>query len=122
PCLLRVVGRHCRIDCGLERPLPDGTAHWVAVTCVPLFDRRQLTGFVATVRDITERRRRDMLMRDSEAGIALVLECLTDRMFRLNRAGHFTFFNRALRDWLQKLGKKPIQLIGTRFHESLPDC
>ena len=50
-------------------------------------------GFSGTVRDVTERRRIDEALRQSEERYRMVLENIQDGYFEVDLAGSFTFFN-----------------------------
>ncbi|HBQ24966.1 MAG TPA: hypothetical protein DD791_01110 [Syntrophomonas sp.] len=66
----------------------------------PLYDRSgKLIGAIASLRDITENRKAQQALRDSEEKYRNIIETIEDGYFEVDLAGNFTFFN----PWLIKV-------------------
>jgi PAS domain S-box-containing protein len=68
----------------------DGSYRWLHWTATPLPDRQLI---YAAARDITERRRAEESLRESEALYHSLVEHLPQNIFRKDRQGRFTFAN-----------------------------
>lgn len=86
-------GQPQRYESVVQRP--DGERRLVAVATAPLYERDEITGIVATLRDITdERRARDAVAR-SEARYRNLFETASDAIYTLDVRGCFTSVNEA---------------------------
>lgn len=66
----------------------------------PLYDRSgKLIGAIASLRDITDNRKAQQALQDSEEKYRNIIETIEDGYFEVDRAGNFTFFN----PWLIKV-------------------
>lgn len=66
----------------------------------PLYDRSgQLIGAIASLRNITENRKAQQALQDSEEKYRNIIETIEDGYFEVDLAGNFTFFN----PWLIKV-------------------
>ncbi|MGQ0651367.1 MAG: EAL domain-containing protein [Betaproteobacteria bacterium] len=82
-------------DFELHRQTPDGRSVWLAISGEPVFDAQgRFTGYRGVGRDITERRRAEQALRDSEARFRNLIELSydfyweTDIEHRLTRTTH----------------------------------
>jgi PAS domain S-box-containing protein len=69
-------------------------------------------GFRGIVRDITERRRAEMALKESEEKYRTILEKIQDSYFEVDIAGNLSFFNNSLP---KALGYSPDMLMGTNY-------
>ncbi|MFA7149097.1 MAG: PAS domain S-box protein, partial [Syntrophomonadaceae bacterium] len=73
---------------------------YIAGKSAPLYDRSgKLMGAISSLRDITENRKAQQALRDSEEKYRNILESIEDGYFEVDLAGNFTFFN----PWLIKV-------------------
>ena len=109
----RVLGRRIEI----EGQRADGSVFPVelAIAEVSLADRRLFTAYL---RDITERRRAEQELRDSERRYRAVVEDQTEVITRYDERFRLTFSNRAN---ARLLGVEPEQLIGHYFFDAIPE-
>ncbi|MDH7489966.1 MAG: PAS domain S-box protein, partial [Anaerolineae bacterium] len=96
---------------------PNGTVAWVMGLAVPeVDDQGNVVGYVGTITDITERKRMEEALRESEARFRSLVESMDDIVFTLDREGRHTgVFGR----WLQKYGTPPEVYLGKTAREVL---
>ena len=89
---------------------PDGTISWVIGQAVPeKDDAGRIVGYVGTVTDITERKRADEALRESQALYHTLVEQMPAGVFRKDRAGRYVFAN----SWFCQLrGLEADQIVG----------
>ena len=76
---------------------PDKTICWINVSGAPLLDEdNKISGVVGTFSDITERRKAEQNLKDSEEKYRSILENINEGYFEVDIKGNFTFFNDAL--------------------------
>ncbi len=91
---------------------PDGERRIVAISTAPLRELGEVTGVVASLRDVTEERRaRDAVVR-SESRYRNLVESASDAIFTVDRDGRFSAVNRSLE---RGVGRSRASLIGERF-------
>ncbi|MCP4693407.1 MAG: PAS domain S-box protein, partial [Desulfobacterales bacterium] len=79
----------------------DGSEFHATVTAFPVLDLAGgVEGFVEVVEDVTDRKRAEEALRKSEEKHRAILEDMGDGYFEVDPGGHFTFFNRAIRESL----------------------
>ncbi|MBA3890656.1 MAG: PAS domain S-box protein [Gemmatimonadaceae bacterium] len=78
---------------------PDGERRTIAVATAPLYEQGEITGIVATLRDVTEERRARDAVAESEARYRNLFETATDAIYTLDLAGTFTSLNEATCDF-----------------------
>jgi len=89
----------------------DGTRFWANVVISPLFDvSGALLGYSKVTRDLTERRRQEEQVRESEERLRLIVDGVKDHaMFLLDSHGKIVSWNRAAQN---VLGYAPSEAIG----------
>ena len=93
----------------------DGTTLWTETMANPVFKHEgQLIAFQGVTRDITDRKRVEEDLRESEEKYRLLVENSYDIIYTLNTEGIFTFVSPAL---TELLGLPPKQLIGQSFQQ-----
>jgi PAS domain S-box-containing protein len=100
-------GREQRYECDVVRT--DGERRRVAVSSAPLIEMGQVTGIVASLRDITEQRADAAAREQTEAQYERIVESATDSIFTVDTLGRFTAVNRALE---RATGRSRCQLLG----------
>jgi PAS domain S-box-containing protein len=97
-----------------------GTQYWVEIDMVPVFSPAgDLTNYVAVQRDVSERKRSEMALRESEerfrstvSQLSKILESSLDVICSFDAQGRFTQVSRACENvW----GYSPDELLGTPF-------
>jgi PAS domain S-box-containing protein len=84
------------------------------ITASSLYDASGcLLGYIAVLRDITERKRADKKLRESEEKYKELVEREKDVIFSVDESGHFTSINSAVMSW----GFKTEGVIGRHFSE-----
>jgi|GEM_PF-686447 len=78
---------------------PDGTKIWLRTSKVPLRDRHgTITGILGTYEDITERKKAEEAIRESEKRLADIVNFLPDPTFAIDKAGKVIAWNRAIEE------------------------
>ncbi|HEY9818276.1 MAG TPA: PAS domain S-box protein [Candidatus Obscuribacterales bacterium] len=86
----------------IEFNRPDGSLGWVAARGEPIFDASgQLSRFVGTILDITDRKLADMKRKCSEARYRAIVEDQTNLICRFLPDGRLTFANNAYCQYVQ---------------------
>jgi PAS domain S-box-containing protein len=107
-----LAGRPQRYETVIVRS--DGERRTVAVSTAPLREVGEITGVVASLRDVTEEREaRDAVLR-SDARYRHLVESATDAIFTLDTRGAFSSANRAT---AEIIGVGRDLLIGCQLHE-----
>ena len=98
------------------RQKKDGTHIEVSLTVSPIIDsERQMIGVSAIGRDITERKRAEGALRESEDKLQLLLDSTAEAIYGLDLEGRCTFCNPAC---LRALGYERVdELIGKNMHD-----
>jgi two-component system, sensor histidine kinase and response regulator len=97
---------------------PDGRVTWVSTTKLPLCDRDgRVVGTCGISRDVTDRHRSELALRDSEALYHSLVETLPLNVFRKDRQGRFTFANQR---FCQTTGRPLEELLGKTDYDFYP--
>jgi len=94
---------------------PDGTQAWVETTKIPLKDQEgRVYGVLGVFEDITERRRTESALRESEDNLRLILESVGEAIYGIDLEGRCTICNPSL---LRLLGYRHAEdLLGKEMH------
>ena len=92
----------------------DGTSFPVEYWSHPIFRDGQLVGAVASFFDITERKRAEQALRDSEARMRAITDSAQDAILMMDPAGRVTYWNPAAE---RMLGYRPDEALGQNLHE-----
>ena len=96
----------------------DGSVIWISESARAVRDAAgRLLYYEGTVEDITERRRAEDALRDSELLYHSLVECLPQSIFRKDKQGRFTFGNRRFCD---VLGRSLEQIVGKTDFDFFP--
>ena len=94
----------------VEMSRKDGTTVWTEVKASLIRDQNQRAiGIMGVTRDITDRKRMEDTLRQSEERYRTILEDIQEGYFEVDFAGNFTFFNNSL---CQFLGYTKEELMG----------
>ena len=99
---------------------PDKNAHiWLSITATPLFQQGAPKPFqaYATFEDITERKRAEEALRESERFLSLLLETIPVPVFYKDRDGRYQGFNKAFEVFFRKSKE---ELIGKSVFDINP--
>ncbi len=106
------------IDCEELALFPDGT-HCFMVSKFPLLDASgKITGICGIATEVTERRRMEDALRQSEKRYRQLVETARDLIFTLSPEGTFVSLNNAL---TQATGWTAEEWLGKHFAEGLPE-
>ena len=99
-------------------PFKDTGPRWVHSVYVPELDQGgAVIGFVATVQDVTDRRRTEEALRESEARYRAIVESQAEMVCRFRPEGAILFANSS---YARSLGTTPEALIGRSFWDYVP--
>ena len=88
----------------------DGAARYVETSVSAVYDSSgKPKGFRGMARDITERKRSEMALRDSEEKYRTILESIEDGYYEVDTAGNLVFFNGSM---VKILGYRPDEMMG----------
>jgi PAS domain S-box-containing protein len=96
-------------------PYARGGLRWVAAVYVPdVNDRQEVKGFFALVTDITERKRMEEALRESEGKYRSLVESSEDSIYLVDKDSTYLFMNKK---HLSRLGVQSNQVIGRPYSE-----
>lgn len=97
---------------------PDGKTRTVEITCVPHLDKSgEVLGCFALVHDITERKRAEQALQQSEAMFRAFIDNLPNEIFIRDAQGRFVMVNRA---WEKAQCKTSESVSGATIHDVFP--
>ncbi len=102
----RTVGQQ-RYECFVVRA--DGDKRLVSISNAPLVELGQITGTVASLRDMTDQRAEAIALARSEDRYERLVESATDAIFTVDAQGRFTSVNQSL---LNETGRAREEMIG----------
>ena len=97
----------------------DGSRFWANVVIAPILGNDgQVVGFSKVTRDLTERRRHEQQLQDSERNLRLLIDSVQDyAIFRLDPRGHVVSWNRGAE---RINGYQAIDILGRHFSVFYP--
>ncbi len=97
----------------------DGRVIWLWQSVNLIFDGEEVSGFRVIARDITERRRAEDALKESESTIRTIAASASDAIVMIDDTGRITFWNEAAE---QIFGWKRSEIMGADLHHHLaPD-
>lgn len=116
---IQIIEEQKKIDWTIyEFIMKDGSRRVGEVSGSPLVKNGNSVGLVSVVRDITEHRKTEEALRDSEEKYRTILESIEDGYFEVDLAGNFTFFNDSMR---RILGYTAEELLGMNNREYMDE-
>jgi PAS domain S-box-containing protein len=103
------AGEPQQFECAIRRP--DGELRLASVASAPIYEVGQVTGVVASMRDVTDERRARDAVADSERRYRSLFEQAFDAIYTLDRDRRFTSANDAT---CRLLGLDHAQVLGSR--------
>jgi diguanylate cyclase (GGDEF)-like protein/PAS domain S-box-containing protein len=99
-------------ECALVRK--DGGEAWIGQNLQLIMDGDQVVGFQSLSRDITERKKVEEALRQSEEKYRNILESIEEGYYEIDLAGNLTFFNDSL---CRIIGYPKEELLGMNFRQ-----
>jgi len=90
----------------------------VELTIIPIFHEGKIS-FTAFIRDITERKKAEKVIRESEEKYRLLIERISDTFIALDKNWCYTYANKAIGTLT---GRNPESLIGKNVWEEFPEA
>lgn len=92
---------------------------FISEKSAPLYDRNgNLIGAIESLRDVTENRRAQKALQESEEKYRNIMESIEDGYFEVNQSGNFVFFN----PWLIKvLGYTEDEMLGHNYRKVMDE-
>jgi|GEM_PF-983505 len=94
--------------------LPDGSEMALETSSAPLFLDNNVLGAVTVWHNVTERKRVEDALRDSQKQLSIILDSIADGFYAFNREWKFTHIND---EALRYFGKKREEMIGRTLYE-----
>lgn len=96
----------------------DGSIKFGEVTSSPIYEKGEITGMITIARDITERRKMEEQLRQSEERYRDIIKTIQDGYFEVDLAGRYTFVNDVVCQHLQRSREELIGMDNRRFQTS----
>lgn len=93
----------------------DGSIKFGEVTSSPIYENGEITGMITIARDITERKKMEERIIQSEQRYRDIIETIQDGYFEVDLAGKYTFVNDVICQHLQRPRQELIGLDNRRF-------
>jgi PAS domain S-box-containing protein len=104
------LGRLQSIRDELINKTKDGNDYWIDLSIVPLFDfNKEHIGYIAVESDITERKKFENEIKESEENYRIILENSSEMIHTLDNSGNIVWANRS---WKEKMGVNHIDIEG----------
>ena len=116
PYIERVLAGE-QVEYDVELPRRGGATIYLHVTYAPWTERGAVTGWVASVSDVTERWRAEQALRESEARNQDLLRAIPDLMFLQDKDGVYLDFHASD---VSDLSVPPAQFLGKNMRDVLP--
>lgn len=94
----------------------DGQERWIVFGAVPLWRDGVVIGGISVAQDITERRRVESALRESEWRLSTLIEGIPQLVWRSSDRGHWTW---ASPQWEQFTGQDPAAAVGLGWLEAI---
>jgi PAS domain S-box-containing protein len=90
----------------------DGSFKWIEFTGTNLLHDPEITGIIGNYHNITERRRAEVALRESEEKYRMLVENQTDMVVKVDSEGRFLFVSPS---YCRIFGKQEEELLGQKF-------
>ncbi|HEU4778573.1 MAG TPA: ATP-binding protein, partial [Steroidobacteraceae bacterium] len=112
------VSARCEFEIDYRLRRRDGVYRWILDRGVPRYgDNDEFVGFIGSAIDVTDRRRQESALRQSEERYRAVVDSQTELVCRFTRDTTLTFVNEA---YCRFRGKRRDELLGTILRAHLP--
>lgn len=116
---LRLAAEQGRHEDEGWRVRKDRSRFWANAVLTALYDQGQLIGFAKVTRDLTERRQREEVLRESEARFRVFAESASDAIFTMDEESTILYTNPAVE---RIFGYRPEELVGQSMQMLIPDA
>jgi len=96
----------------------DGNVHYVEILSAPYYEGKELIGFQGIARDITERKKAEDTLKESEAKYRAVIEAAADQIFVIDSEMKILSVNSFAASFFHK---KPEDMVGKSLFEIFPE-
>jgi PAS domain S-box-containing protein len=100
-----------------ERISFDDRAMVFEVRMIPIVEEGEVSGIISIVRNVTDRKRMEEALRESEERANAICNATTDAVALLDRQGNIIFLNDV---GATRYGRQPYELLGLCLHDLLP--
>ena len=112
------VAARCEFEMDFRLRRHDGVYRWILARCVPRYgEKGEFLGLIGSAIDVTDRRRQESALRQSEERYRAVVDSQTEFVCRFTPDTTLTFVNEA---YCRFLGKRRDVLLGTKLMAYLP--
>jgi two-component system, LuxR family, sensor kinase FixL len=112
------VTARCQFEMDYRLRRHDGVYRWILARCVPRYgDKGEFLGFIGSAIDVTDRRRQESALRQSEERYRAVVDSQTELVCRFTPDMTLTFVNEA---YCRFLGKRRTVLLGSTLTAYMP--
>jgi PAS domain S-box-containing protein len=112
------LAARCEFEMDYRLRRHDGVYRWILARCVPRYgEKGEFLGFIGSAIDVTDRRRQESALRQSEERYRAVVDSQTEFVCRFTPEATLTFVNEA---YCRFLGKRRDVLMGTKLSAYLP--